>query len=333
MDLYSIIDDYLEKGSGGALATIVRKLGAAPREEGAKMFVGGDGKFYGTVGGGCTEAEVWQEARKVIKKGMAKLLHYAMDGKQLEDEGMICGGNVDVFVEPVTEKYRALYRAISDLERQGRGGLLVTRFSDEGLSKSLVKEDGTVVGDPVDEGMRPDLQRYACEKRPIVSGDTIIEPLQTAPVLYIFGAGHVSQYVSRVATMVDFKVTVIDDREEFANTERFPEAERVIADDFAHVFEQLSFHGNEYVVILTRGHKHDALVLEQVMKRPSRYVGMIGSKRKTRMVMDYMKQQGFDDKTLESVYAPIGIAINSETPQEIAVSIAGELIKVRRGRA
>jgi xanthine dehydrogenase accessory factor len=333
MDLYSIIDDYLEKGSGGALATIVRKLGAAPREEGAKMFVGGDGKFYGTVGGGCTEAEVWQEARKVIKTGMAKLLHYAMDGKQLEDEGMICGGNVDVFVEPVTEKYRALYRAISDLERQGRGGLLVTRFSDEGLSKSLVKEDGAVVGDPVDEGMRPDLQRYACEKRPIVSGDTIIEPLQTAPVLYIFGAGHVSQYVSRVATMVDFKVTVIDDREEFANTERFPEAERVIADDFAHVFEQLSFHGNEYVVILTRGHKHDALVLEQVMKRPSRYVGMIGSKRKTRMVMDYMKQQGFDDKTLESVYAPIGIAINSETPQEIAVSIAGELIKVRRGRA
>ena len=126
-------------------------------------------------------------------------------------------------------------------------------------------------------------------------------------------------------------MTVIDDREEFASIERFPEAERVIVDDFAHVFDQLSFHGNEYVVILTRGHKHDALVLEQVMKRPSRFVGMIGSKRKTRMVMDYMRQQGFDDKMLESVYAPIGIAINSETPQEIAVSIVAELIKVRRG--
>ncbi len=333
MDLYSIIDDYLEKGSGGALATIVKKLGAAPREEGAKMFVGSDGKFYGTVGGGCTEAEVWQEARKVIKTGMAKLLHYTMDGKQLEDEGMICGGNVDIFVEPVTEKYRALYRAIPDLERQGTGALLVTRFSDEGFSKSLVKEDGTVFGDPVGEGIEADFQRYVCEKRPIVFGNTIIEPLQTSPVLYIFGAGHVSQYVSRVATMVDFNVTVIDDREEFANRERFPEAERVIVDDFTHVFDQLSFHGNEYVVILTRGHKHDALVLEQVMKRPHGYVGMIGSKRKTRMVMDYMRQQGFDDKMLESVYAPIGIAINSETPQEIAISIAAELIKVRRGRA
>ena len=333
MDLYSIVDDYLEKGSGGALATIVKKLGAAPREEGAKMFVGSDGKFYGTVGGGCIEAEVWQEARKVIKTGAAKLLHYTMDGRQLEDEGMICGGNVDIFVEPVTEKYRSLYRTIPDLERQGTGALLVTRFSDKGFSKSLVKEDGTVTGDPVGEEIGADFQRHVCEKRPTVLGNTIIEPLQTSPVLYIFGAGHVSQYVSRVATMVDFNVTVIDDREEFANRERFPEAERVIVDDFTHVLDQLSFHGNEYVVILTRGHKHDALVLEQVMKRPSRYVGMIGSKRKTRMVMDYMRQQGFDDKALESVYAPIGIAINSETPQEIAISIAAELIKVRRGQA
>ncbi len=330
MDLYGIIDDYLEKGSGGALATIVKKLGAAPREEGAKMFVGSDGKFYGTVGGGCTEAEVWQEARKVIKTGMAKILHYTMDGRQLEDEGMICGGNVDIFVEPVSEKYRTLYRAIPELERQGVSALLITRFSDEGFSKSLVGKDGTVAGDPAGEDMEADFHRYLSEKKPVVSGNTIVEPLQTSPVLYIFGAGHVSQYVSRVAVMVGFNVTVIDDREEFANRERFSEAERVIVDDFAHVFEQLSFRGSEYVVILTRGHKHDALVLEQVMKRPTRYVGMIGSKRKTRMVMDYMKQRGFEDKALESVYAPIGIAINSETPQEIAVSIAAELIKVRR---
>ncbi len=333
MDLYSIIDDYLDKGAGGALATIVKKLGAAPREEGAKMFVGSDGKFFGTIGGGCTEAEVWQEARKVIKSGTAKLLHYTMNGKQLEDDGMICGGNVDIFVEPVAEKYRDLYRAIPDLERQGKGAVVITSFSDGAFSKSIVSEDGVVLGDPVGEGFEADFGRYLHEKTPVVSGNTVIEPLQTSPVLYIFGAGHVSQYVSRVAAMVDFNVTVIDDREDFANKERFPEAERVIAEDFTRVFDQLSFHGNEYVVILTRGHKHDALVLEQVMKRPSRYVGMIGSKRKTKMVMDYMRQQGFDDTMLESVYAPIGVAINSETPQEIAVSIAAELIKVRRGRA
>jgi xanthine dehydrogenase accessory factor len=333
MDLYSIIDEYLAKGDEGALATIVKKLGAAPREEGAKMFVGSDGKFYGTVGGGCIEAEVWQEARKVMKAGKAKLLHYTMDGRQLEDEGMICGGNVDIFVEPVKEKYRALYRAIPELERVSTGALLVTRFSDEEFSKSLIRGDGTVAGDPVDEEIGAHFQEYIAAKKPSVIGNTIIEPVQTSPILYIFGAGHVSHFVSRIAAMADFDVTVIDDRAEFANQERFPEATRVLAEDFAQVLDQLSFHGNEYVVILTRGHKHDALVLEQVMTRPTRYVGMIGSKRKTKMVMDYMRQKGFDEKLLGTVYAPIGIEINSETPQEIAVSIVAELIKVRRGRS
>ena len=149
MDLYAIIDEYLARGEGGALATIVKKLGAAPREEGAKMFVGIDGKFYGTVGGGCTEAEVWQEARKVMKAGKAKLLHYTMNGKLLEDEGMICGGNVDIFVEPVLERYRSLYREISDQERTGSGSLLVTTYSEQGFSKSLILLDGTVIGDTV----------------------------------------------------------------------------------------------------------------------------------------------------------------------------------------
>ncbi len=333
MDLYTIIDEYLEQGTGGALATIVKKLGAAPREEGAKMFVGGDGKFYGTVGGGCTEAEVWQEARKVIKTGMPKLLHYTMDGRLLEDEGMICGGNVDIFIEPVEEKYRELYKAIPELERLSRGGLLVTIFSGDLFRKSLIKEDGTVIGDHVAQEITDHFEEYVRARKPSVIDGTIVEPIQTAPFVYIFGAGHVSQYVSRVAAMVDFKVTVIDDREEFANRERFPEAQSVIAEDFLKVFDQLSFYGTEYVVILTRGHKHDALVLEQVLKRPTRYVGMIGSKRKTKMVMDYMRQKGFDEKLLKSVYAPIGIDINSETPQEIAVSIVGEMIKVRRGRS
>lgn len=333
MDIYAIIDEYLEKGSGGALATIVKKLGATPREEGAKMFVGGDGKLFGTVGGGCTEAEVWQESRKVIKAGVPKLLHYAMNGKLLEDEGMICGGNVDIFVEPVLERYRPLYQEISEEERIGAGALLVTTYSEQGFSKSLVRSDGTVTGDAVSPEIGARFREYLASKTPVVIGNTVIEPVQTAPVLYIFGAGHVSQFVSRIAAMIEFSVVVIDDREDFANRERFPEAERVIAQDFTKVFDELSFHGNEYVVILTRGHKHDALVLEHVMKRPTRYVGMIGSRRKTKMVMDYMREKGFEEKILSTVHAPVGLDINAETPQEIAVSIAAELIKIRRGRS
>jgi xanthine dehydrogenase accessory factor len=125
-------------------------------------------------------------------------------------------------------------------------------------------------------------------------------------------------------------VTVIDDRQEFANRERFPEAREVIVEDFRSVFERLHFSGREYVAILTRGHKHDALVLEEAMKKPTRYIGMIGSRRKTRLIYDHLKRKGVPAEALKSVHAPIGLNIQAETPQEIAVSIVAELIDVKR---
>jgi xanthine dehydrogenase accessory factor len=124
-------------------------------------------------------------------------------------------------------------------------------------------------------------------------------------------------------------VVVIDDRADFANKDRFPEVDRVIVADFVQAFEELEYSGDVYAVIVTRGHKHDAYVLEEALKRPSKYIGMIGSKRKIKMVYDYLREKGFQEEALKSVHAPIGLKINSETPQEIAVSIVAELIKVR----
>jgi xanthine dehydrogenase accessory factor len=330
MDVYEVAEEYLGRGETGARATIVKKLGAAPREEGAKMFVGGDGKFFGTVGGGCMEADVWQAAMKVVKTGEPRMLHFRMDGKQVEDEGMICGGNIDVFIEPATGKYKGLYTRIKDLEKAGSKAFVVTRFSETSLEKSILLEDGTVLGDPLDEEAKAAITAHPDMRKPAVSNSVIIEPVLSSAFLYIFGAGHVSQFVSRIAATVDFRVVVIDDRADFANTERFPEAETVIAEDFNKVLETLPFYGNEYVVILTRGHKHDALVLGEVLKKPAHYIGMIGSRRKTKMVYEYLKSQGYDEKLFQQVHAPIGIDIYSETPQEIAVSIVAELIKVRR---
>jgi xanthine dehydrogenase accessory factor len=333
MDLYAIIEEYLRAGKGGTMATIVKKLGAAPREEGAKMFVGSDGKFFGTIGGGCVEAEVWQEAMRVGKSGQAKLLHYRMDGRLVEDEGMICGGNIDIFLEPVTEGQRAVYDAIRRLEREGKSGLIVTRFGDAGFLKGLVHQDGTTEGDSVDPSIPENFEGYLAQKRPAVEGGTVVEPVLFPSMLYIFGAGHVSQFVSRIAAMCDFDVTVVDDRADFANRERFPEASGVMAEDFMEACAGLSWTGREYVVILTRGHKHDAVVLEEVLRRPLHYVGMIGSRRKNRMVMDYLKGKGFEEDLLKTVHAPIGIDIGSETPAEIGVSIVAQLIKARRERA
>ena len=163
-----------------------------------------------------------------------------------------------------------------------------------------------------------------------MSDGTVIEPIVSSSLLYLFGAGHISQYVAQVAAMVDFNIVVVDDRSDFANAERFPEAAEIIVEDFHDVFQRLTFYGNEYVAILTRGHKHDALVLEEVMKRPTRYVGMIGSKRKTKLVFDHLKTKGFEESALSKIYAPIGVDIQAETPQEIAVSIVAEMIGVKR---
>jgi xanthine dehydrogenase accessory factor len=332
MDIYETVDEYLSRGKAGTLATIVTKLGAAPREEGAKMFVGDDGKFYGTVGGGCMEAEVWQEARKVMKTGEAKLFHYRMDGRQVEDEGMLCGGNIDIFLEPVVEKYQDLYRTAGALGKRGKRAILVTRFGKDLFTKTLMDAYGGLWGDEIGDEDKKRYEPWLGERRPaVVDGETVIEPIRITSDVYIFGAGHVSQYLSQAAKMVDFNVVVIDDREVFANKERFPEADRVMVAEFEEIFDHLDFTGNEYVVIVTRGHKHDALVLERALSRKTKYIGMIGSRRKVKIVLDYLKEKGFGEEAVKGVHAPIGIDINSETPQEIAISIVAELIKVRGG--
>jgi xanthine dehydrogenase accessory factor len=330
MDIYDAVEDYLSRGRSGAFATIVKKSGAAPRERGAKMFIGDDGLIFGTVGGGSVEAEVCRAAGAVAASGRAGCVHYSMDGHLVEDEGMICGGNVDLFLEPAVDRYRGLYRMVGDLEKQGKDALVITRFCEDSLSKSLGGESGLMAGDDVEEEVRKQLPSYLKEKAPVMGDGIIFEPIISSSWLYLFGGGHISQYVSKIATMVDFNVVVVDDRSEFANKERFPEAQEVIVDDFRRVVDRLPFRGREYVAILTRGHKHDATVLEEVLKKPARYIGMIGSRRKNSLVMDYMRSKGFGESALQSVYAPIGVGIEAETPQEIAVSIVAQLIEVKR---
>lgn len=329
MDIYDVIDQYIEEGKSGAIATIVAKSGAAPREKGAKMFVGIDEKLYGTVGGGSSEASAFQEALKVAETKKAAFLHIRMDGKKVEDEGMICGGNVDIFIEPIIPEYRELYQEIRRCELKGRKAVLTTRFKGDTFRKTLIDVYGNVWGDNGEEPVIALSQGYIGQKSAFIDNGVIIEPVLTKSNLFIFGAGHVSLFLSKVAKMVDFRVTVIDDRAEFANENRFPDADVVHVKPFESIFDSLDLNGDVYIVIVTRGHRYDADVLEKCLHLETRYIGMIGSKRKVRMIMDHLEKKGFSKDALESVYAPIGIKINSETPEEIAVSIVAELIKVR----
>jgi len=329
MGIYETIEEYLKKNKTGIIATVITRAGSAPRDVGAKMFVKKDGKLYGTIGGGRLEHSAYQEAMSMMEKGGPKLLHIRMNAREVASNGMICGGDVDVFLEPVLEKYRALYGRLEYLEKRGKRGVLVTKFDKNNFIKILVEDDFTMHGDDVSEKDRDAFLQHLYETKPCVTEGLVIEPLQISSSLYIFGAGHVSQYIAKIAQMAGFSVTVIDDREEFANKERFPDADEIIIDDFQNVFDRLKFTGKEFVTIVTRGHQFDAGVLGETLKRQTRYVGMIGSKRKVAMVFDFMKKSGFDDEAIKKVHAPIGLAIHAETPQEIAVSIVAELIKVR----
>jgi xanthine dehydrogenase accessory factor len=329
MDIYETIEEYLKKNKAGIIATVITRAGSAPRDAGAKMFIGEDGKSYGTIGGGRLEHDAYQEAMSMMEKNSPKLLHIRMNAREVASNGMICGGDVDILLEPVLEKYRALYGRLEYLGRRGERGVLVTKFDKDVFVKILVEDDLTIHGDDVSERDKDTFLQHLRETKPCVTDGLVIEPLQISTALYIFGAGHVSQYIAKIAQMADFSVTIIDDRVEFANKERFPDADEIIVDDFQNVFDRLKFSGKEFVTIVTRGHQYDAGVLGETLKKQTRYVGMIGSKRKVAIVFDYMKKSGFDDETIKKVHAPIGLAIHAETPQEIAVSIVAELIKVR----
>ncbi len=159
--------------------------------------------------------------------------------------------------------------------------------------------------------------------------EILVEPILSEPTVFLFGAGHVSQQVAPIAKKVHFKVVVIDDRAIFANHDRFPEADEVIVSEFEKCFSSLTIDESSYLVILTRGHLYDGVVLEQAIKTSARYIGMIGSRNKIQTLYKNLTKKGVSRETLERVHAPIGLDINSETPEEIAVSIVAELIQVR----
>ena len=329
-NIYEIIQNYLKNGKIGAVATVISRNGSAPRDVGAKMFVGEDGKIHGTIGGGKLEYIAYKRAMDTMGSDKVETINIRMNGKEVASDGMICGGDIDVFLEPVHEKYIALYSRLGYLKKTGQNGVLVTQFNGEKFLKTAIEENMEINGDNITEEDKNVFLRHVHDTDLYTTDNIIIEALHISPPLYIFGAGHVSQFIAKVAKMVGFYVVVIDDRSEFANSERFPNADKILAEPFQDVFNSLQFTGNEFIVIVTRGHQYDTDVLKDSLKKKARYVGMIGSKRKVKMVLEHMKEIGFNPEAVDKVHSPIGLSISAETPQEIAISIVAELIKVRR---
>ena len=254
MDVYEELVELRRSGEKCAVATIVEVAGSIPSFQSAKMLIRQDGTMVGTIGGGCTEAEVWQAARDVIETEKPRMLQFSLGQEAAYDNGLICGGQLNVYVEPVL---------------------------------------------PV-------------------------------PTALIFGAGHISKSLSKVATLAGFATTVIDNRDSYANRERFPEASEVIAAEYEDVFPMLPCNDATYAIIVTRGHKDDMRVLRWAADQPLRYVGMIGSKRKTIEVAKHLLAEGVALEKLSQIHAPMGLDIGAVTPEEIAVAVVAEMVRRRR---
>jgi xanthine dehydrogenase accessory factor len=254
MDIYEELVRLRRLGQKCALATIVQVNGSIPSFESAKMLVREDGSIAGTIGGGCVEAEVWNAAREVMETEKPQSLNFNLGQDAAYDNGLICGGQLSVFIEPVIPNPRA----------------------------------------------------------------------------FIFGAGHVSKSISKVANIAGFGTVVIDNREQFASRERFPEAEEIFAEEYEEVFPKLNINSSSYLIIVTRGHRDDMRVLRWAVGTEPRYIAMIGSKRKTIAVVKELEKEGIARQAFDRVFAPMGLDIGAITPEEIAVSVVAEMVAVRR---
>jgi xanthine dehydrogenase accessory factor len=254
MDIYEEIARLRKAGRRGALATIIQTQGSIPSYESSKILVRDDGSIVGTVGGGCVEAEVWAVAQDVMREEKPRRLHFNLNENPDADQGLVCGGSLDIFIEPIL----------------------------------------------------------------------------ATPTLYLFGGGHVSLSVSKVATLAGFETVVSDDRPAFANPERFPEASATHAAPWEEIFPRIELNDFSYIVIATRGHKGDLVCLRWALSTPARFIGMVGSRRKLIEFSKVLEAEGVSAEQLERIHSPVGLDIGALTPQEIAVSVVAEMIAVRR---
>ena len=313
-----------EKKLDTVLVTIIRGDGSAPRGVGAQMLVGRDGRILGTIGGGAVEGRSEEAAMEALKSRTSFLRSFQLTETAENSIGMACGGSVEVlfqFISAESQVWKTVAAMTVARIAERKAGWLVLRVGGE---PALLDEHGSallgeaVPGCVVDGKWMPDsCEAYFCAPLPI--GERVV----------IFGAGHCAQALAPIAHTVGFRVTVFDEREEYANRENFPMAEEVIVGDYTKIAEYLHLTAEDYLVVMTSGHSYDLEVQDQVLRGDFAYVGVIGSRKKTAAVNQRLRERGVAEEAIVKVHTPIGTSIKAVTPEEIAISITGELIYER----
>jgi len=254
LEVFQEVIKLLETGRKGALATIISTTGSTPGKNGARMLVREDGSTVGTVGGGCSESEIWRSAMEVMATGRPCRENHRLTAATVAETGLLCGGEFEVYIEPVGN-----------------------------------------------------------------------------PWVVILGAGHVARSLEHVINTLQWKITIIDDREEFASADHFASTTEVHCAPFDSCLDGLEINSNCAVIVVTRGHQHDETALSRALKTPAGYVGLIGSRGKAGAILKHLRKSGISTKELSRVRSPIGLPIGSQSPEEIAISISAELIAHHRG--
>lgn len=332
--LFEEIRAALARGENTVLCTILASSGSAPRGAGAKMAVFADGHAEGTIGGGAVERIAAEQAQELLREGKSLCRAFCLAPNQVCDIGMICGGDVTVYYQLLTpgeiETVEALLAMLSGTEN----GWLVMRMPEgEPAQMGLYDEKNGLrfLSGLSEQELRPML----CARAVYKPGQTAlyVEPVSRAGRVYIFGGGHVGKALVPVLAKVGFHVTVFDNRPDFAKPEVYPEAEQVILGDYLHAGETVTIGPEDYVVIMTPGHQADREVLLQAMRTDATYIGCIGSRKKIAATNAFLMQNGIEESALRRIHAPIGLPIEAETPDEIAVSVTAELILHRARHA
>jgi xanthine dehydrogenase accessory factor len=350
-EFYTALKSSLETAPTVAVATIVRTRGSSPREVGARMLIRPDGATDGTVGGGCGEAEVWRAALEVIEDEQPRMVVVDLTNEIAMTSDGVCGGVLDIFVEPWQTQRTSVASAVLDAVNERRSAVTATVVSrSRGLPATLGEKLLIVDGRPGEGGFGWNLlqDRVLADAPSVMAGGeskwrsytfeegqvgVFFDLAVPRPTLVVVGAGHVAMPIAEVGRLLDFEVVVIDDRPSFANAERFPHADRIVVDEFASALDELEITPNTYVVLVTRAHTFDVHALRKIVRKPAGYIGMIGSRRRVYAVFKLLRDEGVPLEDLMRVHAPIGLDIKTETPGEIAVSVGAELLKVRRGGA
>jgi len=330
----------LARGEDAALATIVGKSGSAPRSGGSKMLVRADGSSVGSVGGGVFEADTLARAARALSGRRAELRAFDLSDEDAAGTAMICGGRGELLLDFATAGEPAdveVFTEASAMLETAQGGWLLTWLDDgpgAGPRHGLLGADGGVLGRAGEEGALAARLAPATGRRSVVvetfgRSRVVAEPLATPARLLVFGAGHCAHALVPLAESVGFRAEVLDDRAEFVRRERFPgTAALTVLESFERLPER-EIDAETYVVIMTRGHVRDRVVLEQCLRTAAGYVGMIGSVRKRDTTFAALREAGFGETDLARVHTPIGVEIEADTPEEIAISIAAELIQAR----